>query len=172
MNKCKNCNIETYNPKFCSRSCSATFNNKGVNRHVNKHLHKEKNNCFNCGKITNNKKFCSLKCSYEYPKRENIRKWLNNKISGLSPNGKKIQSFIKFYLIEKYGDKCQLCNWSEIHPITKKVPIQLDHIDGNFRNCRLENVRLLYPNCHSLTETFGALNIKNGFNASERRYTI
>ena len=28
MNLCLNCGKETTNPKFCSRSCSATFNNK------------------------------------------------------------------------------------------------------------------------------------------------
>jgi hypothetical protein len=33
--KCKNCNKETNNPKFCSKSCSATFNNMGVRRHGN-----------------------------------------------------------------------------------------------------------------------------------------
>jgi len=26
--KCLECNIETENPKFCSKSCSAKFNNK------------------------------------------------------------------------------------------------------------------------------------------------
>ena len=32
MNKCKNCGKETLNPKFCSMSCSASFNNKGTVR--------------------------------------------------------------------------------------------------------------------------------------------
>lgn len=30
MNKCKNCNKETKNPKFCSRSCSVSFNNRKI----------------------------------------------------------------------------------------------------------------------------------------------
>lgn len=33
MNRCKNCGAETSNPKFCSRSCSASFNNRGIKRH-------------------------------------------------------------------------------------------------------------------------------------------
>jgi 5-methylcytosine-specific restriction endonuclease McrA len=54
------------------------------------------------------------------------------------------------------------CGWDEIHPITNKVPIQLDHIDGNSENNSLQNLRLLCPNCHSLTPTFGILNKGNG----------
>jgi ribosomal protein L37AE/L43A len=32
MKNCLNCGLETKNPKFCSRSCSASINNKGVIR--------------------------------------------------------------------------------------------------------------------------------------------
>lgn len=32
MNKCKHCNIETKNPKFCSKSCSAKESNKTPKR--------------------------------------------------------------------------------------------------------------------------------------------
>lgn len=30
----------------------------------------------------------------------------------------------------------------------------MDHIDGNPKNTRLSNVRLLCPNCHSQTDTY------------------
>lgn len=30
MTKCLNCQIETSNPKFCTRSCANSYNNKGV----------------------------------------------------------------------------------------------------------------------------------------------
>ncbi len=33
--------------------------------------------------------------------------------------------------------------------------LEIDHIDGNWRDCRLSNLRFLCPNCHSQTNTFG-----------------
>lgn len=36
----------------------------------------------------------------------------------------------------------------------QKITLHVDHIDGNWRNCRPENLRFLCPNCHSQTETF------------------
>lgn len=65
---------------------------------------------------------------------------------------------IKRWLIENRGEQCERCGWCEHHPITNNVPVELHHIDGNFENNRPENLQLLCPNCHSLTETFRNLN--------------
>jgi Zn finger protein HypA/HybF involved in hydrogenase expression len=40
----------------------------------------------------------------------------------------------------------------------KFLSLQLDHINGVFNDNRLENVRLLCPNCHSQTPTFAGKN--------------
>lgn len=59
---------------------------------------------------------------------------------------------IKRRLIRERGYSCQMCgldNWMD-SPIT----LELDHIDGNNRNNSKENLRLLCPNCHSLTPTW------------------
>ena len=51
--------------------------------------------------------------------------------------------------------KCALCgNTGEWQG--KPLTLQLDHINGEHLDHRLENLRFLCPNCHSQTETFGS----------------
>ena len=37
----------------------------------------------------------------------------------------------------------------------KELRLEIDHIDGSRFNNTLENLRILCPNCHSQTETYG-----------------
>lgn len=165
IKKCLICNNEfnslvSENRKFCSQSCSATHSNKfrtNNRRHGNK--------CLNCGKLTNRKSnnFCSIKCGNEYKRKE-----LFNKIE----NGDTTFSHrhYKIYLIYKFGEKCMKCGWHEINPFSNKIPIQLEHKDGNSENHNLNNLELLCPNCHSLTPTYMGLNMGNGRYKRRQRY--
>lgn len=36
----------------------------------------------------------------------------------------------------------------------RPLPLEVDHIDGNWRNNQPQNLRLLCPNCHSTTDTY------------------
>lgn len=54
--------------------------------------------------------------------------------------------------------KCYICGISEW--LGKKLSLQLDHINGVNNDNRIENLRLLCPNCHSQTETFSGKNVK------------
>ena len=60
----------------------------------------------------------------------------------------------------KVESKCQKCGINEW--FTQPIPLELDHIDGNSRNNDPDNLRLLCPNCHSLTPTWRGRNINNG----------
>ncbi len=48
------------------------------------------------------------------------------------------------------------------NPVTGKVPLEIDHIDGDSENNKEENLRLICPNCHSLTPSFRNLNKGKG----------
>lgn len=47
---------------------------------------------------------------------------------------------------------CEECGWAE-KSHDGRVPLELDHINGDRHDNRLENLRILCPNCHSLKPT-------------------
>ena len=53
--------------------------------------------------------------------------------------------------------KCESCSTSNEWN-GKPINLQMDHINGNRKDHRLENLRWLCPNCHSQTDTFCARN--------------
>lgn len=119
-------------------------------------------NCLNCNKKINNRfKYCSNKCQKEYQYKTYINDWKNKKENGMRGEYQ-ISSYIKTYLFKKYNNKCARCNWGEINRYTNKIPLEIEHIDGNYKNNSEQNLILLCPNCHSLTSTYKGANLKNG----------
>ena len=70
--------------------------------------------------------------------------------------------FIRRYLAERFGERCSRCGWADRNVRTGQVMVEIEHIDGDWRNTNVENLTLLCPNCHALTPTFKALNRGNG----------
>lgn len=54
---------------------------------------------------------------------------------------------------------CELCGWSKM-TIDGRIPVELDHINGDNTDNRIENLRILCPNCHSLQLTHRGKNKK------------
>ena len=69
-----------------------------------------------------------------------------------------VSTTIRNFLIEEAGNKCTECEWDKVNPVTGKVPLEVDHIDGDHTNNVRANLRVICPNCHSLSPNFRALN--------------
>lgn len=157
--------LEKNQVKFCSHSCSAKYNN--TKRKKEKEIEtveiiktvKVVNYCKNCGEILNEKQknFCSGKCQRDYAYTKYIEDWKNGKENGLKGEYG-ISNHIRRYLFEKNDCKCEVCGWGEKNEFTDKIPLEVHHKDGNYKNNKEENLQLLCPNCHSLTDTYKSHN--------------
>lgn len=118
--------------------------------------------CKYCGKTDSTKNrrntFCNNICKSSFYHDAYIADWKSGKESGHHGVNNSLSGHIRKYLIEKNGCRCWKCGWEEVHPVTGKVPVQWNHIDGDSTNSSEENLELICPNCHSLTPNFGALN--------------
>lgn len=130
---------------------------------------KDYGNCLYCGKPLNayGRKYCNQSCKNEHKYSLYIEKWKKHEITGRNSGSygqTQISGFIRRYIFEKYNYKCSKCGWSKINPYTHTIPLEIDHIDGNCENSCEENLILVCPNCHSLTETYRGANRGHGRN--------
>lgn len=144
--------------RFCSQSCSGSYN--GPKRKVPRQ-------CLNCNKEIYTKRFCGHSCQHELAFKEAIQNWKNGAELTRSDT---VSDHIRKYLFQLNNNKCGSCKWSQINPKTGNVPLEVDHIDGNHKNNRPENLRLLCPNCHSLTSTYKGSNMGNGRTYRKKYY--
>ncbi len=153
--------------KFCSHSCSAKISNfgtvrfKGIQKFrfdgTNNFREAKKNYCPFCSKrLALSAKICK-DC-----KKKNKKDARYKKIEDGEMEHPRI---IKSYLTEKFGHICSKCKRDEWEG--EKIPLEMDHIDGNPSNNTLKNCRILCRNCHGLTETFGSKN-KSGFGRTKK----
>jgi hypothetical protein len=155
---CENCKKEftvgTTKKEAARKFCSITCSNSGVDRWAGKRTSKKKI-CKNCNKELNKRTvFCNDVCYRDHHNKVQLEKIKNGELKDTN------RSTIKRLLILERGHKCEICKNTEWNG--KKIPITLDHIDGNSENNLESNFRLVCPNCDAQLPTYKGGNKGNG----------
>lgn len=153
--------------RFCSHSCRA----KTINRERGSRSSSMSRSCAGCGGALSAKQkaYCSLKCHASLRRNMIVAAWQAGKISGHDAY-QSIRDAVRDYLLAQSQFRCSQCGWGEINPWTKRSTLHIDHVDGNPENSTEANLRVLCPNCHSLTKTHGGTNRGNGRSIRRSRY--
>ena len=147
--------------KFCSRSCAVTQNNKARRKF---------SICIYCDNKFYTKhykiaKYCNKICQSRYRRKIRIDEIIKSGVLYKKPGEARVA---KTYLLEIRGHKCEVCN------ITKwcgrPAPLIMDHIDGNYMNNRLDNLRLVCGNCDMQLPTYKSKNKGKGRHSRRERY--
>jgi hypothetical protein len=152
-NFCNKCKMQLCYEKrqyfYCSRKCSSIINNE--KRSIDRF-------CLTCKiKIKNKKnakKYCSHSCQQVAQRKEIWKNIEEGKY--VKQHGKTIRDYL-FSHREAVCEICKLDMWQN-----QKIPLDVDHIDGDANNNLPSNLRLICKNCHALTPTFGNKNRGKG----------
>lgn len=114
-------------------------------------------NCCKCGTecATGRSKFnkyCSNACQRDHQREHLYQRFVEGNVH--------LRQTIKKLLLWKFGHKCFECGISDWRGT--QISLELDHVDGNAANNIPDNVRLLCPNCHSITSTWKGRNRGKG----------
>lgn len=146
MKECKQCKKLTLNPIFCSKSCSATYNNKYSIKRV-----KKLNKCGTCKALVHRNKYCSKECN---PRLGTYLKTTLGELKKLYKSFWEVHALIRdnsrrIYKNSRLDLKCKNCEY-ELHvEICHIKPIK-DFPDRTLV-CKinsLENLVALCRNCH------------------------
>ena len=74
-------------------------------------------------------------------------------IPGFKPYMENTTTKFRALLLETgYVWECAICKLTEWNGVS--APLQIDHVNGDRKDCTRKNIRFLCPNCHALTDTF------------------
>ena len=107
---------------------------------------------------SSNRRYCSRGCQFAGMQQLQIEAWLAGDFNPPHAGEGRIPDDIKRWWLTTYGEQCMNCGWTKRREVDGRIPLTWDHVDGDCSNNRRENLRLLCPNCHALTSTYGSLN--------------
>lgn len=98
-----------------------------------------------------------------WSKGKTLKSVYRRKLEDILVKNSRYQSFKLKKRLFKEGLKqphCEECGWAK-KAKDGRIPLELDHINGDRYDNRLKNLRILCPNCHSLKPTHRGKNKKN-----------
>jgi 5-methylcytosine-specific restriction endonuclease McrA len=158
LKSCPKCGAAHEKPgQYCSRSCANSrqftkeTNEKKSNANVNyyaqftreerKQIHREK---------------MSL---YDFDEHQRKVQEANRRREWSKPYEEMSHTSARKRLLHERNYTCEECGIGNKYN-GKPLSLELDHKDGNSKNNKVENLRILCPNCHSQTPTHRAKNIR------------
>jgi len=181
--KCKQCDCiitysvsitrraeKTFDPNnvFCSKSCSASYNNikRSLIEIKSSRIKPEQYfKCLSCDVVfvrrpnqikKGHKTCCSQQCSVKH----RVKVKLEERYDQFKNGELTYRSELRKILFEKNGNVCSCCTLTTW--LDKPIPLWLDHINGNASDNSPENLRLICLNCDALSNTFGGKNKGKG----------
>jgi len=92
-----------------------------------------------------------------------IRQWLNGEVSGhRSLTTFALSNHVRRYMMTLADYACQNCGFNTPHPADGHSILEIHHIDGDASHTVPENLAVLCPNCHALTDSYRARNKGSG----------
>ena len=158
MKACPKCSmVHEKQGLFCSRSCanSRTFTDKSKEKKRKAMLD------FYSDTTEAQRKEINAQKMLKYDKAEAQRKTsaIHRAKSWSRPHEEMAHDSLRRRLLVERNHTCEECGISNVYN-GKPLSLELDHIDGNNVNNKIENLRILCPNCHSQTPTHRAKNIR------------
>jgi hypothetical protein len=114
------------------------------------------------GHRTSRGKFCGFDCMGKSNSDKVLQSWLSGEDPGWTGKTVQLKTTVRRYILAQAGNACSICGWSEKHPIDGLPLVEVDHINGDPFDCSPENLRVLCPNHHAMTETHRARNRGSG----------
>lgn len=166
MKLCLYCKTSTSNPKFCSHSCSASFNNR--RRRITYEQKVKTSETLRQGFMFETKEQKDARIQKTKKTWENNTERRKNQSYRQQEIWEKRREIlikttlfehlphklIKRMIYEENENICFKCGFKYTDAKTGKGPFEIHHVDGNKHNWKKENLEILCLNCHWTTENW------------------